>query len=126
MCAGLKGIPEAAMDPITRRKKIVTDSVLMLVANATSSALGFVRGFYIARLLAPAEFGFWSLAATAFNYAHYADVGLLNGLLVETGRLTGRKQVLEAKDVLRQGYTGTLLLSGSVAIVGSPFPFFRR
>lgn len=103
----------------SERKKIVADSVLMLAANAIASAIAFIRGFYIAHMLAPAEFGLWSLAAAAFNYANYADLGLNNGLLLEAGKLSGQKRAIEAEHLLRQGYTATIVLTGGVGAIAA-------
>jgi O-antigen/teichoic acid export membrane protein len=107
------------------RKKIARDTVQMFLASGFSGGLGVLRSFYIARFLSPAEFGIWSLMSSMLNYANYADLGVNNGLLVETGRLSGSNQRSLAEETLRQGFTVILLLAGLVAAVvllGSALP----
>jgi lipopolysaccharide exporter len=99
------------------RKKVARDTVQMFLASGFSGGLGVLRSFYIARLLTPAEFGIWSLMSSVLNYANYADLGVNNGLFVETGRLSGSNQKSLAEQTLRQGYTVILLFIGLVAAV---------
>lgn len=99
-------------------------------ANAASTALSLIRGFLVARVLAPADYGTWNLLSTAMNYANYVDLGVNTGAILEAPTLIGRGQPEKASFVLRQGLSGALVITAGFAcllvlLTLGPFSFLN-
>jgi len=91
--------------------------VLLLIANGISTLLGLARGFYIARILSPSDYGAWTLLSVLLNYTNYTDMGVNTGFILKVPGLIGQGRLDEAQRVQRQAYTATLIVCGAIALV---------
>ena len=96
---------------------LARSAITILASNIVSNLLGGIRAFYIARTLAPSEYGAWTLLSALLSYANYADVGVNTGYIVEVPRLIGERRHGEAAAVEREAYSVTLVVLGAVAIL---------
>jgi O-antigen/teichoic acid export membrane protein len=93
-----------------KKNIIVLSSLVLVISNAISSILVFMRGTYVAYVLSPSDFGILTLLVTMINYTNYADIGIGAGMFLEVPKLLGTTQAGEAKRIQSQAYIAVLVL----------------
>ncbi|MBP7693240.1 MAG: oligosaccharide flippase family protein [Anaerolineales bacterium] len=114
-------------------------TALPLLANVAAASGGkvvffgasLVRNVVLARLLAPADFGAWSLGLVWLQYAQWTHLSILNAFRLDGARLRGGGQAAEVDRLRRLTWTACVLpavLVGAVAAIVAglyPDPHFR-
>jgi O-antigen/teichoic acid export membrane protein len=62
------------------RVRIFKDTVGYSASAVIAQGLGLAAGFWVARLLAPADFGLWNAASLVLVYGAYVDFGVLSAM----------------------------------------------
>ena len=95
---------------------IIEETTRFTIANYISQAFFMVRGFFIARLLGPALYGYWSIIKSFLITGFFLNMGMTNGMLREVPFYRGQDDVDQVYLLQQSTLTWNVLLSLLVAL----------
>ncbi|MFC1876996.1 hypothetical protein ACFL2E_06975, partial [Thermodesulfobacteriota bacterium] len=96
---------------------IIAETTRLTIATYISQAFFMVRGFFIARLLGPSMFGYWSVIKTFLVTGFYLNMGVNSGMVREVPFNRGRKDAGQVYLLQQSALTWNVLLSLMVAVM---------
>ena len=95
---------------------VVRESALLVGANVVQRAFGVLRGFIVARLLAPADYGVLASILVASFYLQTLELGVGWGTSREIPLLRGRQKIAEVDRLEREVFWWELFIGVLVGV----------
>lgn len=104
------------------KNKLVRDASFTTISRYLTKFIALLRGFWVAKLLDPSLYGYFSGLSLVLLYNSQVHLGILHGLNRNLSLAKGAEQEAEYCDLVNNGVTAIVLLSllfGGVILVSS-------
>ncbi len=96
---------------MSNRKKLLTDSIWLSVANYIAYGFAFAGGILLRRMLGPSAYGTYHMLSIVENYSGYTNVGVMRGAEKTVPFLTGKGEHDSKERVARSAVSFVLITS---------------
>lgn len=98
------------------RKKIVSDTLFFAFADGFGQILGILRGFVVAKLLAPNLYGYFGGLSLIQFYSAQGHLGILHGMNRELSLTRGANDYEGYENVKNSSFTSIFLLATLISV----------